>query len=302
MYSKYEVSIPEFFGYVTLLQGYLPFADRKTGRRNVNFSVTSRDDATSSARQSLSSAVDDMTWVIKDAPAMKEESFTTTIDNHITKIEFQLAQYRFPNRPYQDVMGSWAKVNETRMEREDFGSFKRNNGWLDDDMKLITKGAATAEEKARKIYAYVRDNFTCTAYGGTLLSDGVSLKDVFKKKSGTTGDINLLLLAMLRHESITANPVLVSSRSHGKAHPIYPLMDRFNYLVCEAKFGDTNTVYLDASHRMLGFNKLPELCYSGLAYTLGDLPAPVSLDADSLTEEEVTNLIIINDDKGFVEQ
>jgi hypothetical protein len=296
--SKYEVSIPDFYGYVTLTQGYLPFAERKTSSRQETFSVSFRDG--SGARSSMTSQVQDMSWAVKNAPALKEENFTTTLSNHISKIEFQLAQYRFPNRPIQEVMGSWPDVSKKLFAREDFGAgLTRNNGWLDDDLKLITRGAKSQQDKAKLIYAYVRDNFTCNSSNGIFLSDGLSLKDVYKKKAGQVGEINLLLLAMLRHESINANPVLLSTRAHGKAHPVYPLLGRFNYLVCETKFDDGSIIHLDASRSLLGYNQLPAYCYNGLAYVLGEFPNPVSLEADSLLEAKTTNLIIINGEKGF---
>jgi transglutaminase-like putative cysteine protease len=296
--SKYEVSIPDFFGYVTLTQGYLPFADRKTNSRRETYSVSSRD--ASGGRSSITSDVQDRAWEVKNAPALKEENFTTTINNHISKIEFQLAQYRFPNQPTQEIMGSWPNVSEKLLKREDFGvAFTRNNGWLDEELKLITRGATNQQDKAKLIYAYVRDNFTCNSNSGIFLSDGASLKDVYKKKGGQVGDINLLLLAMLRHESINANPVLVSTRGHGKVHPVYPLMGRFNYVVCQTKFDDGSTVYLDASRSLLGYNQLPANCYNGLAFVLGETPNPISLEPDSLVEAKATNLIIMNGEKGF---
>jgi hypothetical protein len=298
--SKYEVSIPDFFGYVTLTQGYLPFADRKNTSRNQTYTVSSRETAYAGSSSSISSLVVDYLWIVKDAPALKEESFTTTIDNHVSKIEFQLAQYRFPGQPIREILGTWPKVSEEMLKREDFGVvYNRGNGWLDEEIKAITRGATSPQEKSKKIFAYVRDNFTCNNTAGIYLSDGVSLKDVFKKKSGRVSDINLMLLAMLKHESINASPVLVSLRGRGKAHPIYPLMGRFNYLVCETKFDDGSTVYLDASRPMLGFNKLPSSVYSGLAWVINEFPNPVSFDADSLLEEKTTNLIIVNTEKGL---
>jgi hypothetical protein len=298
--SKYEVSIPDFFGYVTLTQGYLGFADKKSTSRQQTYTVDTRSvSATAGSTTSIPSSVQDLLWVVKDAPALKEENYTTTIDNHVSKIEFQLSQYRFPNRPIQEVLGSWPKVAEEMRKREDFGMvYTRGNGWLDDDIKIITRGATTPEDKAKKIFEYIRDNFTCSSNSGIYLTNGVSLRDVFKKKSGRVSDINLLLLAMLRHESINANPVLVSLRSHGKAHPVYPLLDRFNYMVCETTFGDGSKAYLDASRPMLGFNKLPSSVYSGLAWVIGEFPNPVYFEADSLLEEKTTNLIIVNTDKG----
>jgi hypothetical protein len=86
-------------------------------------------------------------WIAKDVPALQEEAFTSTIDNHIAKIEFQLSEYRFPNQPSQTVMSSWPVISERMLQREDFGAvYTKANNWLNDDMKQITKGASKSKE------------------------------------------------------------------------------------------------------------------------------------------------------------
>ncbi len=302
LWSEYEVHLPDFFNYVFLSQGYLPFAVNKTQDRYATFMVRqSSGFASSNDAYKINTTVHDKRWVVKNAPAMKEESFTSFIGNHLTKIEFQLSEYRFPDQPVKNIMGSWPKVSERMMEEEDFGkAYTANNSWLTDDLKVIIKGANTVEEKTRKMYEYVRDHFTCTNDYGITLGSNTSLKDVYKKKSGSVSELNLLLIAMLRHESIAADPVILSLRSRGLVHSIYPLMDRFNYLICQVMGADM-PIFLDASRPMLGFNKLPQSCYNGVAWVIDKSePYPVRFSADSLKEEKRTSVIIINDEKeGF---
>jgi len=110
-------------------------------------------------------------------------------------------------------------------------------------------------------------------------------------------EINLLLLAMLRHENIEADPVLMSLRSRGVVHPVYPLMDRFNYLVCQVSL-PSGIVYLDASHPMTGFGKLPAACYNGAAWVLAPEPYKIDFSTDSLKESKITSYLLINDSTG----
>jgi hypothetical protein len=302
LWSEYEIHLPDFFNYVFLSQGYLPFDINKSDERYTTYTVRQTSGfASGNDAYRISTTVHDRRWVVKNSPAMKEESFTSFIGNHISKIEFQLSEYRFPNQPVKKIMSSWPKISEGMMEREDFGkSYTSNNSWLTDDLKIITKGASTVEEKARKIYEYIRDHFTCTNYYGIYLGDKTSLKDVFKNKSGSVSELNLLLIAMLRHESIAAEPVILSLRSRGLVHSIYPLMDRFNYLVCQV-IGADKPIFLDASRPMLGFNRLPESCYNGTVWVMDKSdPYPLKFSADSIKEEKRTSVIIINDEKEGV--
>jgi hypothetical protein len=293
------VSLPDFFNYVTLSQGYQQYYSKKNSQRTETFTVIIDGGASSNQYVPIPSVVTEFDWVMKDVPALKEEPFTTTIDNHIAKIEFQLSQYRFPEMPIKEIMGNWGTASKRMLEDEDFGvAINRTNNWLDDDMKIIVAGATTELQKAKQIYAFVRDNFTCTDYSDVYLNN--PLKTVFKNKNGSVADINLLLIAMLRHENIEADPVILSTRGHGLAHELYPLMSRYNYVIAEAVIDGTQ-LNLDASRSGLGFGKLPLECYNGYARVIAKLPALLDFKPESLLEKKVTTVFISPNDKGELE-
>jgi len=293
LWSEYEVTIPEYFNYVTLTQGYQQFA---SGRQPVveHYQVNIDNGAGRSEVLTLDPTATDSRYVMKNVPPLKEEKFTTTLANHISKIEFQLSSIHYPNSTYQDILGNWPKLGERLRESEDFGiDINKNNGWLSDDLKIITNGAKDSYEKAEKIFAYVRDNFTCTSHSDLYMSN--NLKTVFKNKSGTVAEINLLLTAMLNHENISTTPVILSTRAHGKTNEIYPLIDRFNYVICAANINNS-FYFLDASQPVMGFGRLPQYCYNGHGRMLTkEMPQPVYLEPDSLREQKLTSVFIIND-------
>ncbi len=301
LWSEYQAEIPHFFKYVTLAQGFLPFQVDTTDTRQKNFIMM--DLAGNAGRGERSPLIDDVVthrWVMKNIPAMKEEAFTTTIDNYVSKVEFQLAGYDFPRTPYKDEMGTWGSFTAGLLKSEDFGAdLGKNNSWLDDEMKTVVKNATNNLEKAQKIFAYVRDNFTCTSHGSLGLSNPI--KTVFKNRNGNEADLNLLLTAMLIHEKIGADPVILSTRAHGFTHPLYPLESRFNYVISRVTL-DSSFYYLDASEPWLGFGKLPTRCYNGYARVLNqDQPSADYLSADSMTEGKTTLVLISNDEKGALQ-
>ncbi len=300
LWSEYEVGIPEFYKYVLLGQGRMKYVVDKSDLSRSTFHYAVGGNSTQRTESGTFEAiVDTHRWVIKDVPALKEESFTTTLSNHIQKMEFQLSAVQFPGGIYQDRLGNWSTVSEKYLADEQFGlPISRGNGWLDDDIKQIVKGATSKTESAIKIFRFVRDNFTSTGFG-TFLSEPNNLKDVFKKKNGNVADINMLLIAMLRHEKIGADPVILSTRRNGVIHPIYPLMDRFNYLVCEVTV-DSAMYYLDASVPRLGFGRLPPYCYNGNARVISKPPEKTVFDPESLKESKITTVFIGNDEKDGV--
>jgi hypothetical protein len=297
LWSEYQVDMPDFFKYVTLSQGFLTFKVNSSDSRQVAFNITDPGGAERDDHYNISDNVVAHRWVMTNVPALKEEPYTTTVDNYISKIEFQLAGIQFPGGTYHDEMGSWFKISGALMADDDFGAeLSKNNGWMDDDLKAITRGAAGNLEKAQKIFAYVRDNFTCTSHSNLYLSS--PLKTVFKNRSGNEADLNLLLTAMLVHGGFKADPIILSTRANGFTHPFYPLISRYNYVICTVTV-DSIKRYLDASEPWIGFGQLPGRCYNGTGREINnEMASVVSLSADSLKEGKTTLTIISNDDKG----
>lgn len=295
LWSEYKVSLPEFYYYVTLTQGYQPFHINDRKDRRDNFILSDNTTAGASDRSTFSAGVTDFRWAMKDVPALKEESFTSTINNHLSRIQFQLAERRHPFEQ-KNIMGTWEQACSELLKDENFGySLTRDNGWLNDIMDDVTGRAKDNFEKARNIYAYVRDNMTCTNYNRTHLEK--PLKSLLKARNGSEAEINLLLTAMLLKAGLRADPVLLSTRSHGYTYAMYPLMDRFNYVISRLEL-DGKYYYLDASKPRMGFGRLGADSYNGHARVINDMATPVDFIADSLMERKFTSVFIVNDEKG----
>lgn len=295
LWSEYNLEMPEFLGYTFLSRGYKKYdiTDKKT--RTTSFTFTDARGTGASEREQISVNVTDHRWVIKEVPALKEENFTSTLRNHITRLEFQLAELR-PPYAYKNFVQSWSKVTSDLLRNESFGEkIARDNGWLDEYTNPVVAGAKSDLEKAKRIYYYVRDNFTCTNYSDFYAEQ--SLKNIVKSKKGTVAEINLLLTAMLKHEKITADPVMLSTRSHGQTYELYPLMSQYNYVVVKADIGGA-AYFMDATEPRLGFGHLPVRCYNGHARVVNQTADPVYFVPDTLMERSSTSVFMINDEKG----
>jgi len=295
LWSEYIVSIPQFFSYAFLAQGYQPFFIRDSKSRTETFRVADTRSAGATESGTFSSGITDYRWVMKDVPALKEEGFTSTLNNHIAKIEFQLTEYREP-LTYRNIIGSWNDLSRELLNADYFGSqLSKDNNWLGDVEKPLLAGAKNKVEMASRIYAYLRDNFTCTDHSDRYLNQ--TLKNVLKARNGSVSEINLLLTAMLRYADIQADPVILSTRSHGYVYSLYPLLGRFNYVISQAVI-DNKTYYFDASVPRLGFGKLMPYCYNGHARVVNVDATPLDFSPDSLNERKMSSIFLISDDKG----
>lgn len=303
LWSEYEVTVPEYFEYIFLSQGYHPFfiKDSENDRKTFSFRVPEDggyggNSGTRSSTVTVSPGITRHRWVMKDVPALKEENYVTTLGNHISYIEFQLAAVRYPQAPVRQIMGTWQKYTEELMKDEDYGAnLDKSNGFLSDQVDELVKGAATPKEKAEKIYNYVRDNYTCTDHSSLYTSQ--PLKTVFSKRNGNVADINLLLTAMMRKAGLEAVPVVLSTRAHGKTYPIYPIRSKLDYTIVALSL-DGAEYYMDATRPFLGFGKLHSSAYNGHARMVNATATPLSFEADSLREAAVTGIFINPDEKG----
>jgi len=295
LWSEFSFTVPQFFSYNFLSRGYHAMYINERKERTDNFNIIDSRGTGATERFSFSAGVTDYRWVMKDVPELKEESFTSSIDNHISRIEFQLAAQSQPLTP-RTFQTTWAELTKGLLESEYFGSVLKNgNNWLSDDVKPVSANVTSGVEKAKKIYTYVRDNFTCTGNEGIYMDQ--TLKNVLKSKKGTVAEINLLLTAMLRYAGLDASPVILSTRKHGYAFEFSPMTSNFNYVVVQF-YDNDKAYYLDASDAKLGFNKLLSNCYNGHARIVDEQATAINLAADSLKEYKATLLIVTNDDKG----
>lgn len=297
LWSEYTVTIPnEIFDYVMFKQGYHPYAIDTSTSGYETYNIVDRGTSASDRSESFSLHSKTITarWAMKDVPALKPEKYITSLDNYRARLEFQLKRIKYSESHIVEYMGDWYQLTEKLMKYDDFGvAINAGNGWMGDDLKKITAGATDDYSKAKKIYEYFRDNFTCTSHEGLYVT--TTLKKAFDSKSGSVSDINLLLVAALKHLNFVAEPAILSTRDNGVANEMYPLINRFNYVVCHVKIGDKDYM-LDASDNKMGFGKLPEETYNGSARVIGEIPVLITLSADSLKETKLTSLFAVNED------
>jgi hypothetical protein len=190
-------------------------------------------------------------------------------------------------------MQNWPDFAKDLMKDEDFAEIlNHDNNWLDDDIKAATAGVKDDNEKAKKIYEFVRDNYTCIDNYARYLSQPV--KKTYQAKKGNVVDINMLLAAMLKNIGYEVHPVLLSTRDHGYASETYPIMSKFNYVITQAIKAD-HKYLLDASNPNMGFNCLAAECYNGTGRVIAEVPVLIDLSPDSLKEANTTVVFMMND-------
>jgi Domain of Unknown Function with PDB structure (DUF3858)/Transglutaminase-like superfamily len=301
LWSEYQATIPSVFHYNLRIIGNDSFDIKTSSSKKQSFTIRSGGnemDRRSSIYSVLATSFQ-YRWVKKNVPVLEEQPYISSMDNYISRISFELVYYQQDETTEKEMLqANWKQVSTDMLQHENFGvEINQDNPWLEDALKGLTAGALNAEDEIRMIYSFVRDNFNCTDYGDKYIRS--SLKEVYKRRSGNVGEINLLLVAMLRHHGLKADPAILSTRKNGVPTIDIPKLNEYDYLICVAHTLD-KTYLLDAASPLNPFKQLPAYCYNeGARLINAEHPDFIPLSPDSIWESSLTNVVFANDENGI---
>ena len=248
LWSELNVRIPNYCHYKIITSGYLPLAI------NENSPVTNAPLPGGSVEGAVQ-----YRFAVKDAPAFRPEAYITTESDYLSKIEFELARYSFPSQGTRDIAMTWDALDATLLRRSDFGGQFRRAPFLGDVATLIKQQYPDSLSRIGAACACVSRTMKWNGNNG-LLSDNI--KKVWDARKGDAGEINLLLIGLLRELDFDANPVILSTRSHGRVDESFALIRKFNYVVAHVDVGGKDLL-LDATDPGLKPGMLPRHCLNG---------------------------------------
>lgn len=238
-WSEYRVSIPEYYEFTFNQEGF--------NRMHINQKEKDINDGI---------IVYNYRWAMKDLPALRDEPYTPNYRNYLDKIEFQIAYFRHPNGTVKNLLGTWEKIIEALCESPDLGERVKERSAVKDLVGKLTEGKVTPKDKVLALYDYVVTNIELNPESSWIWAEN-SLSKVLRNKRGTHAETNILLAAMLQTAGLRANPVLISSREHGRISMFAPLVDRFNQVIVRVQLDSANTMLLDANEQFRPAGVLP---------------------------------------------
>jgi len=251
--SRLKVEIPNAFKYVYFFQG------------NQQLNQIGRDDRALDIRGNTITKIKDNVYQMVNVPALKGENYITTLNNHRARLRFQLKEIQFPMGHTKTYLSSWSEISKTLMAEERFGQQitdeKMFDAWINPETTKIISADISDRAKAAALYQYVSKAIKWNKqYHFTTAN---TLNDVFLTKSGNSGEINLVYLALLRKAGITAYPVLLSTRSHGRMIKTYPIIDQFNHVIISAELDETTLLDVGPSTKPMDYPNINSLNKSG---------------------------------------
>ena len=205
-------------------------------------------------------------WVAENVPAFVPEPHLNDYSNYISKFEFELEVFKVPGFSYTPFTTSWEKVSSRMLESSHFGEVFTTTAFLNEKARELRDSTLTIEEKVHAAYKYIQDRYTWDNYNSAFASLSYSEK-LKKAHAGSSGDINLALISLLRKMDITTYPVIMSTRDNGLINTQSATISRINYVVAYVEEGDF-TLLLDASLDSLVPGVLPAKCLNGPGWVI----------------------------------
>jgi len=177
---------------------------------------------------------------------LKDEEYVYNINNYRGKVYIE----RFYLHKGEKI-SNWSDVTEKFNDYDWFGEeLKKSGGIYKNDLKRIVESATDTLDLMKSIYFHVQDRMT---WDKSYSRGCNNIRKIYIEKEGDMGDINFILISMLRKAGINANPLILSSKNNGYIHA--PTLKRFNCVVAAVEYND-KLYKLDASRENAGFNEL----------------------------------------------
>jgi hypothetical protein len=190
-YSEFTFDYPNAVDIAFLPKCYLPYEQKtdNSSNRTVRF------------------------FSMTNVPALRDEPYILNEDDYMQKIESKTIAYENSNGVRQSIIVNWPQVIRFLMEDEDFGLQIKKEIPRTADLDAQLKTIHDPYMRMKIIYQYVKKNMEWNGSPGIWALDGV--KAAWKDKKGTAGEINLILVNLLKDAGLNAKPILVSTHDNG---------------------------------------------------------------------------------------
>jgi hypothetical protein len=236
---------------------------------------------------------------VKDVPPIVEEELEPPVKSYSYRVLFNFTAYRSADEFWKSEGKEWSK-------RVD--SFSDPNSSLKEATATVIAGAATPEEKLRKIYAKVMElentRYTRERDKREDKAQGEKIKtvaDVLKLQRGSPYQLTEVFLGMARAAGLKAYGMMVPDRSLELFTPAWLSFQQFDDLIAIVSV-DGKDVYFDPGSRYMPYGHLAwqHTFVTGLRQTDGGT-AFGPTGGDNYKDNRTTRVANLNmDEKGEV--
>ncbi len=168
----------------------------------------------------------EVSYAMRNIPAFRPEPFMSSSKDYRQRVEFSLKpRETFLDATVKNSNNKWVLINSRLLISPYFGGqFDRP---IPGTATIIdsTRKLKEISEKVNAVYQYVKKNMQWDKYYSFLAGD---IAAAWKDKEGSSAEINIILLNLLRKAGVDCFPLVFSTRQNGKTDYLFPTMNQFN--------------------------------------------------------------------------
>jgi len=193
-------------------------------------------------------------WVAKNMPALRPEPYINSLVNYLNRAEIELSSIDIPGYWFY-LTTTWEAVNIFLLEHKYFGESVKGLGlFLNDDAKSIKSLSIPEFEKMKAACDTVRRRIKWNEIESVFTTSETGF--TYKKGSGNSADVNIILVQLLKKIGFDAFPIALSTRENGIISPSFPTINKFNYVIAGVKYNGKDYLF-DATDPYLPAGMLP---------------------------------------------
>ncbi len=198
-----------------------------------------------------------LTYSMKDVPAFIEEDYMTSKWNYLSRIDFELSEFKGFDGHNKKYTKTWKAVDRDYKSDRDIGGQLNKKNFFKKEIPESVLNEKDLFIKAQKVYYSIQKHYTWNEKYN--LFGEMNVTKAFKSKIGNVGEINISLINALKAAGINAQMGLLSTRNNGYPTKLYPVISDFNYIIARVVINE-KVYYLDATQKSLPFGMLPYKC------------------------------------------
>ena len=191
---------------------------------------------------------------MRNVPGLRNEPYISCREDFLQRADARIIAINPIGSPRRSLVRSWQGIIRNLIEDDDFGVQLKKEIPRTTQLDSILKGISDTFLRISAIHDYVRSNMEWDGQNSIWALDGV--KSAWKAKKGNSGEINLILVNLLKDAGLNAHPILVSTRKNGKVNTFYPNLNQFDKVLA---FVETDRGYyvLDGTDKFTPSSLIP---------------------------------------------
>jgi hypothetical protein len=166
----------------------------------------------------------------------------TTHKDYETRSEWELMHDQMAISGYVHFkLNTWSEFNEELLGHKRFGGYLTGAAGNNQLTDSIVRGSKGRMERAVAVYEYIKKSFAWN--GEFTLYAPRDFKDFLQNRAGSSSEINLVLVNLLRMAGINAHPLLIRTSDRGLPEKMYPVKGQFNHVIAYAEIDGAHVLF-----------------------------------------------------------